>query len=71
MTQETSGQRGRSSASDEAAWARIHEAIEALEAFLAMSIKHPDALPLEKRLDIEERLDQLRLKVAARDMQGQ
>jgi hypothetical protein len=71
MTQEKSSQRGRSSASDEAAFARIEEAMEALETFLAMANNHPNALPIDKRTEIKRRLDNLRLKIAARDIRGQ
>ena len=63
--------RPRSSVSDDALWAKIHQAIETLETHLALAINHPGALPTKKRVEIERRLDELRLKIAARDMQGQ
>lgn len=71
MVDDQSKSSQRPSASDDGVWARIHEAIESLETHLAMAINHPGALPLEKRLEIERRLDELRLKIAARDAQGQ
>ena len=71
MSNDEAKQRQRSSAPNDAAWAKIYEAIETLETHLAMAINSPGALPVEKRLEIERRIDELRLKIAARDMQGQ
>ena len=61
----------RSSTSDSAVWTQIEQAIDTLEVHLAMAINHPGALPVSKRAEIEQRLNDIKMKIAARDSRGQ